>query len=636
MNSTPTGGSPARRGIARLTASVLAAAGLAATGTTAAAPAAHAAEVPVTGASLTWAISGYAQKGIFGPWRIKDLTGDAGQLYGTVTEPLPAGASYQTEYVVAPVPVTSMPANAGTQKTPNAVKFTAGTGTRDDATGAVDLTWDGSYTVNAYPAVYNAPDEIYSDPELTLDEDGDGELTMHLGLGAGADMQGNPTPAQDLGRVTLLEFDAGSVAATGLGSFRATPDYQGSTVTIPEGGAPQATSCSTGGGATGWWGAWPQAFVTAIPAFVRPHFYSTGCGGNQDLKPPLPVDVDLGLEPAVSVSDDTLLPDGQHAVTVTGRNFDPALATGTRPPFAGLASGVYVAFGRFSDNWRPSVPGSGGRNLAPTEHRNGVSVIWAVPAASFAASNPPQSASNPSYTVLGTDGSFSTTVHVDRSWLAEAEGTFGIYTYAGGGANVAAYETFTPLSFEKAASSTSLGAPARVFGQAATATVTVAGGAEVSGEVQLKRGASVVGSAPLVGGTASFALGRLGVGDHPLTATYAGTGNLEASSATTTLRVARATTRTAVTVARRPTPRRGGKVQVALTSPTAAPVTGRVKVVVRTAQGRKVKAATKALVRGTAGIALPRLARGAYRVVVTYAATADFTGSTRKATFRVR
>ncbi|NHA01710.1 hypothetical protein G5V59_23720 [Nocardioides sp. W3-2-3] len=69
----------------------------------------------------------------------------------------------QTEYVVDPVPATSMPASTP-QKSANAVKFTGGTGTKD-ASGAIDVTWDGSYTVNAYPAGFNAPNEVYSDPE---------------------------------------------------------------------------------------------------------------------------------------------------------------------------------------------------------------------------------------------------------------------------------------------------------------------------------------------------------------------------------------------------------------------------------------------------------------------------------------
>ena len=72
----------------------------------------------VTGASFTWGVSGYAQKGVFAPWTIAEPTGDVTVLDGDT----------QTEYVVEPVPATSMPADAGTEN-PTAVQFTGGTGT---------------------------------------------------------------------------------------------------------------------------------------------------------------------------------------------------------------------------------------------------------------------------------------------------------------------------------------------------------------------------------------------------------------------------------------------------------------------------------------------------------------------------
>jgi len=432
----------ARRGIGVIAAAALTATGLSVLGV-ATAPSAHAEEVSVDNASFTWGLSGYAQKGIFGPWSYKDLSGNVTQLVGSVS----GGA--QTEYVVDPVPATSMPASTP-QDSANAVRFTAGTGTADPETGEVNLSWTGSYTVNAYPAMFGAPDEVYSDPELSLDAAGNGELTMSFALGAGVDQHGNPTPAVDLGRVPLMTFSAGSVDETGHGRLRATPDYQGVEVTFPAGEGTQTRDCTTAGGATGWWGSWPEDFVSVVPASVRPHFYSTGCSGNQDLKPALPVDIDLGLaepEPEqaqVSVTRTSLAADGSHEVTVTGTGFDPSLATGTRPPLMGRPSGAYVVFGKFSEAWKPSEGATSAARVTSSQK-------WAVLAEDMATIGGPGTGA----VELRADGSFTATVIVDKAAI-DAKATsadltnYGIYTYAASGATQPLYETYTPITFTAA------------------------------------------------------------------------------------------------------------------------------------------------------------------------------------------
>ncbi|WP_340537452.1 Ig-like domain-containing protein [Nocardioides sp. GXZ039] len=617
-----------RRGLSAVTSLAVAAAGLA-LGVTSAGPAQaeEAAGTAVTDATFTWGLNGYAQQGIFGPWTYKDLSGNAEQLTGSTS-----GGS-QTEYAVEPAPATSMPVSSP-QKTPNAIRFTEGTGTADPATGAATIAWDGSYTVNAYPASFNAPNEIYSDPELSIDAEGNGELTMDFTLGPGVDLNGNPTPAQSLGRIPILEFDAGSAAATSTDSYRYTPAYQGVTVDVPD--APQTTTCTTDGGATGWWGAWPEEFVTSVPASVRPHFYSTGCGGYNDLKPALPVDVNLNLVPSVTVSDTRLLPHGTQEVTVTGRNFDPSLATGTRPPFAGQKSGLYIAFGRYAEVWRPSEGAPSTSRVNPAgANGNGVAVKWAVPAASFAGSSPVQDPASATYTELRPDGSFSTTIKVDQSWLSSAGGNFGIYTYAGGGPTVAAYETYTPIAFAKATPTVAVSAGKVSYGKGATATVVV--GAE-GGTVTLKRGSATVGTAAVVDGRASFALGTLPAGAHSLTAAYSGTDNYLAASAGTTLTVAKATSKTTAKLTKAPTRTKAGKAKVTVSSPTTKP-SGKVTVVIK--KGAKVLKRVKGTLNrnGVVSVNLPKLgkkAKGAHQVVVTYAGNGNVAGSKQTLRFKVR
>lgn len=811
MNTHPRRGT---RALARVAVLAVAAAGL----TTLAGPARAATpegtDAPqralsnVNGATFTWGLSGYAQKGIFGPWTYKNLSGNVSQLTGSVSN------GTQTEYAALPVPATSMPVSSP-QKTPNAIRFTAGAGTADPATGAATLTWDGSYTVSAYPAIYGAPDEVYSDPQLTIAANGSGTLTMDLTIGAGQDMAGNPTPAVDLGRLPVMTYSAGSAVRTADDSFRYTPDYLGNTVTLTTEDSPQDSTCTPAGGGTGWWGAWPDAFVAAVPASIRPHFYSTGCGGLQDNKPALPVDVTFDQSGTVAVSDTTLLPNGTQVVTVTGSGFDPELAIGARPPFQGKPAGVYVAFGRYQNVWRPTQGAPSSSRVNPTgANGTGVAVKWAVPAASFAGSG--QDPTNAAYTELKTDGTFSTTVSVDQSWITATTGNFGIYTYAGGGATVASYETYTPLTFAKAvpaaalsaadptygtagtatvdltgdsvptgdvalsvdgvpsgtatlatgsatftlpadlargahtlavsypgdvnteaasatktitvggltssaaitapgttygtagtatvsvasagptggtvvlaldgatvgtqpvtgatttfalpadlavgrhalsatysgdagtepstatgtitvaalASSLAITAPTRTFGQAVTASVTVSGPGSSTGSVTLSRAGRPVGTADLVDGTATFALGRLAAGRFPLTATFSGNATTATSTGTATLKIARATSKTKAVVTRKPTTRKAGTVKVTVSSPTTTP-TGKVRVKVKNATGKVVRTVTVALRNGVVTTVLPQGATGRYSVVVTYAATANLTTSTKTTTYQV-
>lgn len=619
----------ARRGIAGFAAAALTATGLSVL-SVATAPAAQAdeaddvAEVTVDAATLTWGLNGYAQKGIFGPWTFKDLTGNVTQLTGSVS-----GGS-QTEYAVAPVPTTSMPVS-DPQKTPNAVRFTAGAGTTDPETGAVDVTWDGSYTVNAYPAIYNAPNEVYSDPELTLDDAGNGELTMNFALGAGVDMGGNPTPAQDFGRLTLLTFSNGAVDETAYGEFRATPDYQGVAVTVPDGSA-QATTCTADGGATGWWGSWPQEFINAIPSSVRPHFYSTGCGGNQDLKPALPLDVDLGIdEPQpeqaqVQVAQTTFLPSGSHQVTVTGSGFDPALATGTRPPLSGRPGGTYVVFGKFAEAWKPSAG-------APSSARKNSSQKWAVLAEDMATIG----GSAGGAVELKADGTFEATVTVDKAAI-DAVATdpalvnYGIYTYPGSGAAQPLYETYTPVTFAKSASTTAVQVtkvPTPTTAGSAKVTVDPAvDGAVATGDVQVQLTSSTgallaTASGALTDGTTTVALPKRLPGTYSLVASYAGDTNVSGSSRTVTVKVAKVAATVKGAWIRKPTGARSGGIRITVAAPGVKP-TGYVSVTVKNARGKVVKSVrVKLNTASAAPVALPRLPRGSYTLTARYAGSSQ-------------
>ena len=592
------------------------------------APASPAEPTPdtVEGATFTWGLSGYAQKGIFGSWSFKDLDGNVTQLVGSVS------GGDQSEYLVDAVPKTSMPTGVGT---PNAVKFSDGTG-EVDPSGTSTLQWDGTYTVNAYPAQFGAPDEIYANPELTVKADGSGKVTMDVTIGAGQDQAGNPMPEKPLGRVAVMTFDAGSVDDPTSASYRVAPDYQGVTVNPGDGGT-QERNCSTDGGATGWWGSWPKQYVRALPAAVRSHFYSTGCGGLQDNKPPLPFDVSLGEQssaaPSVTVSDTTLSKTGKHRITVTGKGFDPSAATGTRPPLAGKAAGAYIVFGRFAKTWRPSKG-------APSDARPIGSNKWAVLAEDMATIGGTEAGA----VELKPDGSFKATLTVSKKLADDAAsgtGRYGIYTYAGSGAAEPSYETATRIRFTKAKSTLRVVLPKkRAYGKAARAKVRVnaTGGraTRAAGIVRAREGGKTLAKARLRNGRTTIRLPRrLAVGKHRIRFVYAGGTTVGKASARRPLRVRKAGSKVHAKVrTKRVTPRKRAVVAVKVRSRIGGV---RVRGAVRVFDGKRVlKKRVRIGARGNARVRLPRLRVGKHALRVRYLGSATHKPSVKRVHFRVR
>lgn len=126
---------------------------------------------------------------------------------------------------------------------------------------------------------------------------------------------------------------------------------------------------------------------------------------------------------------------GTTLVTVEGKGFTN-LATGTRPPLAGRATGVYVVFGRFDDNWKPSVgaPASARRTVIESQ-------MWALPAASRPFVDP--TGTNPNVITMDEKGNFVAKVPV--STLA-GTGKYGIAVYPASGAINAAHEFMLELT----------------------------------------------------------------------------------------------------------------------------------------------------------------------------------------------
>lgn len=173
-------------------------------------------------------------------------------------------------------------------------------------------------------------------------------------------------------------------------------------------------------------------------------------------------------------------------VVVKGSGFDPSANIGGRgvPIPSNLPQGVYLVFGDFAANWKPSVDApAGNRAGGPQKWVLPESVLEQVPAMY-------QGTIRSQWAAQGTDGSFEAELEL-QSPVSAVNGTFGIYTYAAGGTKNAAQELAVPLNYQTVTSTAALAAPTAPveFGSEVTLTTTVAPSA-ATGTVQYYYGAT--------------------------------------------------------------------------------------------------------------------------------------------------
>lgn len=413
------------------------------------------------------------------------------------------------------------------------VVINKGTGTLDAAADDADITWDGDFTALYYSGMTYF---TVADPHLVVD-DGTGTLTATVG-GCAADMDDSTTwnalPSQTVTLATLSNVD---VTTSGID---ATPDYVD--VAYDAGSYTPQTAKTSANAA--FWGSFPQSFVD-FQQLTGSSSYWYSSGGSADPRKvalPLQVVVTPPSTPTVTVDKTTVSADASTVVTVTGTGFDPAAATATRPPLSGKPAGVYVAFGKYAANWRPSA------GAASTARKNatGGGLKWAVPADSMATIGGAAAGA----IELSADGSFTADITVDKAAL-DATATdaslvnYGIYTYAGGGATQAAYETYTPLTFQARVTPTVvISAPGSTYGASAIVKATIEG---ATGDLTLT-GAGAPITESLVDGVATFVLpADLAVGSHDLTLAYGGDENHHEVKKTATLVVAKVAGQVSVT-----------------------------------------------------------------------------------------
>ncbi|KQZ09436.1 hypothetical protein ASD23_14450 [Agromyces sp. Root1464] len=137
--------------------------------------------------------------------------------------------------------------------------------------------------------------------------------------------------------------------------------------------------------------------------------------------------------PTVTVSKTAGLDAAGEKVVVKGTGFVPnAPATnGARPPLAGKFAGAYVVFGSFAENWKPSGGAASSARVVDSQK-------WVVDAADAAAIGGAAAGA----VAIGADGSFEVELTAREFEKALAGGNYGVYTYAGSGAKVPAFETY--------------------------------------------------------------------------------------------------------------------------------------------------------------------------------------------------
>lgn len=144
--------------------------------------------------------------------------------------------------------------------------------------------------------------------------------------------------------------------------------------------------------------------------------------------------------PRVTLSQSVISADGEHEITVTGTGFKDDSLKAARPPLAGKNPGLYVVLGKFADEWKPSEG-------AASDSRKSIAQFWAVNAEDVATIG----GADAGAIVMAPDGSFTATFTVSKALVekqaSDVTGELGVYTYPGGGAKHAAWETSQLITF---------------------------------------------------------------------------------------------------------------------------------------------------------------------------------------------
>ncbi|GAA4693558.1 Ig-like domain-containing protein [Nocardioides conyzicola] len=202
----------------------------------------------------------------------------------------------------------------------------------------------------------------------------------------------------------------------------------------------------------------------------------------------------------------------------------------------------------------------------------------------------------------------------------EYAGSAGYWSSTGG----------TSATVTKATSAVSTGgAASTTYGRTAVVTAAVPG----AGTVTLTGLGATQSKTLTEAGTAGFTVpASLAAGSYTATFAYGGNADVAGSEATKAFSVAKASSRTVVKVAPKPTAKKAGKATVTVSGATAG---SKVTVVIK-GGGKTVKKAVKVNARGKVVVSVAKAPKGgSFTVTATYAGDANHKASAGKATYKV-
>ncbi|WP_313407627.1 HtaA domain-containing protein [Aeromicrobium sp.] len=344
---------------------------------------------------------------------------------------------------------------------------------------------------------------------------------------------------------------------------------------------------------------------------------------------PISAQFEVKATPTVSVSKVAFAPDETATVTVNGSGFDPSDVIATRPPLAGSSSGLYVAFGKYEKIWRPTDP-----SAPASSTRKNADVRWAVLNDDIAKIGGAAAGG----IELRPDGTFTAELEVSKeaadaiAGLTSNHVQYGIYTYPGGGAKFADWETYTPISFVPAAPIAPVVSTRYAKGGTISVTAPVPGTVTVAGLGSKTATAANQKLAFSVPKNTTAGTKRYAVSFVPADA------GLTAPAATTvTVKIAkRAAYKAKLKVNKKPTRKAKGKATVNVRGVAGgATTTGKVRL--KLSKGKKHRFVTVNLVKGKRTVKLPKLAKGKWVVRAAYFGNANYTkrGYVKVGSFKV-
>lgn len=218
--------------------------------------------------------------------------------------------------------------DGATEAEDGVITFPGGTGTLDPATGAGTVQYDGAVT-GAFVMGVAQYQVTIADPAVTVEEDGDGQITALVSASNIASVMG-PAASTDPKRVVVTTFDADGGWAGG--SLAATPHWTG---VLPEG--PESVALGIGSGKPVEGKAFAPSFLGQLTPGVRAHFYGSGASSDPKKAPAAFTAQAPEASAAPQVTATTSYADAAVRIAVSGTGFTAVTQPGDMGVYVGLA-----------------------------------------------------------------------------------------------------------------------------------------------------------------------------------------------------------------------------------------------------------------------------------------------------------